>query len=88
MGPLLVEGADELIEASLLLEEVLGGGLGGLLLERQMHALMAAVLLRVSGLDALDIDPEPQPPHRQARQTKERVGAGEGSAVIGANRCR
>jgi hypothetical protein len=53
-----------------------------------MHALMAAVLLRVSGLDALDIDPEPQPPHRQARQTKERVGAGEGSAVIGANRCR
>src|SRR4029077_12225454 len=44
------------------------------LLERQMHALVAAVLLRVAGLDALDIDPEPQPPDREARQTEERVG--------------
>ena len=58
MRPLLIEGADELIEARLLLQEVLGGRLGGLLLERQMHALMAAVLLRVSGLDTLKIDPE------------------------------
>src|SRR5256885_5834456 len=49
-----------------LLQEVLGGRLGGLLLERQMHALMAAVLLRVAPLDAFDVDPQPQPPHRQA----------------------
>ena len=34
------------IEPGLLLQEVLGGGLGGFLLQRQMHALMAAVLLR------------------------------------------
>src|SRR5207302_11014532 len=88
MGPLLVEGADELIEARLLLQEILGGRLGGLLLERQMHAFVAAVLLRVSGLAALDIDPEPQPPHRQAREAKERVGAGKGPHVIGANRGR
>src|SRR5437762_7082159 len=88
MGPLLVEGGDELIETRLLLQEVLGGRLGGLLLERQMHALMAAVLLRVARLDAFDVDPQPQPPHRQAGEAEEGVGAGKGSSVIGANRCR
>ena len=28
------------------------------------HPFMAAVLLRVAGLNALEADPEPQPPHR------------------------
>lgn len=36
----------------------------GFPLERQMHPFVAAVLLRMSGLDALNVDPEPQPPHR------------------------
>ena len=44
---------------ALLLEEVLGGGLGRILLEREMHALMASVLLRMTGLDALEAYPEP-----------------------------
>jgi hypothetical protein len=57
MRPLFVEDADELIEPGLLLQEVLGGRRGGLFLERQMHALMATVLLGVTGLDALDVDP-------------------------------
>lgn len=34
------------------------------LLERQVHALVPAVLLRAAGLDALDGDAETQPPHR------------------------
>jgi hypothetical protein len=38
-----------------------------------MHAFMAAVLLRVTGLDAFDVDSQPQPPHRQASQTEQSV---------------
>jgi hypothetical protein len=48
--------------AGLLLQEVFPRWLGGLLLQRQMHAFMPTVLLRVTGLDALDADPEAQPP--------------------------
>src|ERR1700685_2631024 len=50
-----------------------------------MHALMAAVLLRVAGLDALDLDAESEPPDRELAQPVERVGACEGDAVVGAN---
>jgi hypothetical protein len=53
---LSVEGIDELIEPCLLLQEVLGRGFCGLSLEGQVHALVASVLLRVAGLDALDVD--------------------------------
>jgi hypothetical protein len=53
MRPLVVVNPDKGVEALLLLQEVEGGGLGGFLLQRQVHALVAAVLLRVAGLDAL-----------------------------------
>lgn len=86
MRALLVEDADELIEPGLLLQEVLRGRLGGFLLERQMHALMATVLLRMPRLDALDVDPQAQPPHREARQAKQGIGAGKGSTVVSADR--
>ena len=57
MRALLVVALDEAIELRLLLQEVLRRRLGRLLLQRQMHALVPAVLLRVAGLDALDGDP-------------------------------
>ena len=57
MWSLVVVNPDELIEAFLLLQEVERGGLGGLFFEGQVHTLVAAVLLRVSELDALKLMP-------------------------------
>jgi hypothetical protein len=50
---------------ALLLEDIGGGRLGRLTLEREMHPFVAAILLRMARLAALDLDAEPQPPHRQ-----------------------
>src|ERR1043166_1345587 len=86
MRPLVVVVLDELIKASLLLQEVLARRLGGFLLQRQVHALVSAVLLRLPGLDTLERDPQAQPPHRELAQAEERGGAGEGHAVVGADR--
>ncbi len=65
MRPFLVEFADEGIEARLLLQAVCAGRAGGLLLQGQMHALMAAVLLRVAGFDPLQGNSQSQPPDRE-----------------------
>src|ERR1700682_5577598 len=46
---------------------------------------MAAILLRVAGLDAFDLDAEPEPPHRHLAQPEERIGACEGNAVVRAD---
>jgi len=54
--PLLVVHPDEVVEALLLLEAVEGGGLGGLLFQGQVDALVAAVLFGVARLDALQAD--------------------------------
>jgi hypothetical protein len=42
--PLLIEGRDELIEPSLLLQEVPGGWFGGFILQCQMYPLVANAL--------------------------------------------
>jgi len=39
---------DEVVEAGLLLQEIGAGRLGGLQLECEMHAFVAAVLLRIA----------------------------------------
>ncbi len=46
---LLVEYLDKLVEAGLLLQEVGGGGFGGLFFQGEMHAFVASVLLRMPG---------------------------------------
>lgn len=79
MGPLGLEFLDEVVE-------IVSGRLGCLKFQCQMHALMAAVLLRVARLDALDADAEPEPPHRQPRQIEQSVWAGEGYAIVGPDR--
>src|SRR6202040_1792136 len=55
---LVVEDLDELVEPSLLLQKVSTRGLGGFFLQGQMHALMAAVLLRMTRLEAFNPNTE------------------------------
>ena len=50
-----------------------------------MHALVAAVLLGMARLDALDGNAEAQPPDGEFGQIEEGVRTGEGDAVVGAN---
>jgi len=81
----VVEDLDELVEPSLLLQKIPSGRLGGLFLQREMHAFVAAVLLRVARLDPFDADAQPQPPDGQFAQVEQRVSRSEGYAVITAN---
>src|SRR5437016_1027100 len=76
---------DEIVELGLLLKEVVTGRLGGFQLQGQMHAFMAAVLLRVARFDALDLDTEPEPPDGELGEVEEGIRTGEGNAVIGAD---
>ena len=62
MGSFVVEFLEEIIEPGLLLQAVHAGGSRGFLFQGEMHALVAAVLLGLAGLDAFDIDAEPEPP--------------------------
>jgi hypothetical protein len=78
MRSLLFEFAHESTKTRLLLEDVAAGRAVRLLLEGQMHALMAAILLRVAGPDALEGGAQPQPPDRRFREIAEAVWAGEG----------
>src|SRR5580704_4575580 len=66
----VVEDFDEVVEASLLLQEVASGRLGGFFLQREMHAFMAAVLLGMSGLDAFNADPQAEPPDGELAQVE------------------
>ena len=51
-----VVALDEGIEPGLLLQNVAGGGLGGFLLQREMHPLVSAVLFWMPRFDSLDLD--------------------------------
>src|SRR5438105_4150062 len=85
MRPFGIELTDKGVEAFLLLQAVGAWRAGCFLLEGEMHALVTAVLLRMAGLDALDGDAEPEPPHRELRQIEQGVGTGKGHAVVGAD---
>jgi hypothetical protein len=70
---------------ALLLQEVASGRLGGFFLQREMHALMAAILLGMARLDPYDANLEPEPPHCQLAQVKQGVCRSEGHAVVTAD---
>src|SRR5256885_16181497 len=67
------------------MKKIAGRRLGGLFLQGQMHALMAAVLLGVARLNPLDANTEPEPPDRELAQIKQGVRGSEGHAVIAAD---
>jgi len=85
MGPVVIVTRNKRVEAGLLLQQVVGGRSCRLLLEGQMHALVAAVLLGMTGLDAFDRDTGPQPPDREPAQAKQGMGRGERYTVVGAD---
>ena len=85
MWPLGVELIPESIEAGLLLKTVHTGWASSLLFQGEMHALMPAILLRLPGFDALDVDAQAQPPDGQLGQIEQGIGAGERYAVVGAD---
>jgi hypothetical protein len=68
--PLLVELVDEAVELALLLEKILRRRVGSFFLQRQVHALVAPVLLGVRGFDALDADSQPQPTTNSNRRMR------------------
>src|SRR3977135_1495022 len=54
----------------------------------EVHALVTAVLLRMSRLDAFDRNAEAKPPDRELGEIEQGIGTGEGNAVVGADRER
>ena len=50
-----------------------------------MHALVAAILLRVARLDPLDLDAEAEPPDRKLGEVEQGIGTCEGNAIVGAD---
>src|ERR1043165_7087315 len=85
MWAFVVVALHKAIEPRLLLQEVSGRRLRRLFLQRQVHALVATILLRMAGADALDGDAQSQPPYRESAQAEVRAPAGERHAVVSAN---
>ena len=66
----MVEDFKEVIEASLLLQEVRGSRLGGFFLQSEMHTFVTTILLGMTRLNAFDADPQSQPPHGEFAQVE------------------
>jgi hypothetical protein len=64
MRPVVVVLLDEAVESRLLLQDIRRCWFGRFPLQRPVHALVPAVLLRMAWGDALDPNPEAEPPHR------------------------
>ena len=85
MGPLGVELCDEGVEALLLLDGVAGRRASGVLLQGEVHALVAPVLLGMTRLDAFDRDAEAEPPYGELGEIEEAVWGSEGQAIVGSD---
>ena len=84
MRPDLVKGAAEVVEVALLCTEVGLRRPSGFAFEGSVHAFVTAVLLRLTRLDGLRTDTEPDPPGAEACEASEADGS-EGRTVVGAD---
>src|SRR5216684_6727363 len=84
--PFGIEFLGKVVEAGLLMQAVHSGRSGCFFLQREMHALVAAVVLRVARLDALDGDAEAKPSQREFGEIEEGVRTGERHAIVGPDR--
>ena len=71
MRSVRVVAREEVVEPGLLLEHVRGRRLGRFSLQREAHALMPPVLLRVPRFNPFDLDPKSEPPDGQLAQPVE-----------------
>src|SRR5450755_999 len=88
MGSDVVEVLAEVLEPGLLLGRARGGWAGGLGLERAVHALVTAVLLRLAQLDSLELNPELDPMNREPGQAPGTGRAGKGVAIVASDGSR
>ena len=87
MGPFVVF-AHEGIEASLLLQAVHPRRSGRLFFQGQVHALVAAVLLRASGFDAFYGMPSLSHQTESLEEIEQAIWTGERNAVVGSDGLR
>ena len=85
--PLVIIYDAETVEAQLLLGQRRRRRVGGFRLQGAVHALVAAVLLRLAGIDPFGTHAELDPPLRKLRQPA-RAGRGERRPVVRADRKR
>src|SRR5436190_5617334 len=84
MGALLVVFVSELFKAPLLRGQRTCRWSCRVFFQRAMEALMTPILLRLSGLNALQLDAQAQPPHTQFAQASQRSGS-KGRSVVRAD---
>jgi len=82
-----IEFLDKVVESGPVVAGLfISGRSGCFFFQREMHTLVAAVLLRVARRDALDGDAEAKPPHREFGEIEEAVRTGERHAIVGPDR--
>src|SRR5262245_62581305 len=79
--PLVIVGGAKRFELSLLARAGRRGRSGCLRLQRPVHALMGAVLLRMARLGPYRANPQADPPHAQRRQPVQARGLERGAIV-------
>src|SRR3546814_1468106 len=85
MRPFVIELLAEEVEPALLVGRGCFRRIAGFALERAVHALVAAVLLRLARIDPLQLNPHLRPARREPRQP---AGASRGKrrTIVAAHR--